>query len=83
VTYECPLCSLEFEEAQCHSSCPFSNGCAMVRCPSCAYEFVQEGFIASIFRRLITKSRAQGAEGRAQERADDGSPAPRALSPAP
>jgi hypothetical protein len=63
VIYECPLCNLEFEEATCHSSCPFSNGCAMVRCPRCAYEFVQEGFIASIFRRLIQGAgrRGQGA----------------------
>jgi hypothetical protein len=33
----------------------------MVRCPRCAYEFVQEGFIASIFRRLITARRNEHA----------------------
>ena len=61
--YECPLCNLEFEEAACHSSCPLSNGCAMVRCPRCAYEFVQEGFLASIFRRLMKKGAGGGAQG--------------------
>ena len=59
--YECPLCNLEFEEAACHSSCPLSNGCAMVRCPRCAYEFVQDGFLASVFRRLITFRRKEHA----------------------
>ena len=55
MTYDCPLCGLEFEEANCHSSCPLAKGCLMVRCPRCLYEFVQDGKVASLFRRLFDR----------------------------
>jgi len=48
----CPLCGIDFEGAQCHSSCPIAHGCAMVRCPSCGYEFVEEGFVTRLVRWL-------------------------------
>ena len=51
--YQCPLCSLDFEGAACHSACPMSKGCAMVRCPRCGYEFVEEGTLAKMVRRLL------------------------------
>lgn len=54
-SYECPLCNLEFEGEACHSACGLSKGCAMVRCPRCNYEFVQDGSLASFFRRLISR----------------------------
>ena len=55
MTFDCPLCGLEFEGTHCHSSCPFSKGCAMVACPRCGYEFVQDGPIARFIRRFIAK----------------------------
>ena len=53
MTFDCPLCGLDFEGTACHSSCPMSKGCAMVRCPRCHYEFVQEGALASFIRRIF------------------------------
>ena len=53
MTYECPLCGVDFIGALCHASCPISRGCAMVRCPRCAYEFVQEGSMVSFIRNLF------------------------------
>src|ERR1700740_2003002 len=63
-TYECPLCGTDFTGAECHSSCPMSKGCTMVRCPRCAYEFVESGRIADMLRRWIR--RAPKCEGRLQ-----------------
>jgi Fe2+ transport system protein FeoA len=54
--YECPLCGTDFRGAECHSSCPMSPGCAMVRCPHCAYEFVESGRIADMLRRWIRRA---------------------------
>jgi hypothetical protein len=30
-----------------------STGCAKVRCPRCAYEFVEEGTIANLLRKVF------------------------------
>lgn len=57
---ECPLCSLEFEEATCHASCPLARGCAMVRCPRCNYEFVKEGFVSRMLSVIL--SRGEGSQ---------------------
>ncbi len=48
---ECPLCGYEFDESamQCHASCPMNAGCAMLCCPQCGYQMVDE-----------TKTRAAG-----------------------
>ena len=54
-TYDCPLCGTDFEGANCHTSCPMSNGCAMVRCPKCGYEFVESGKFADMLRRWIRR----------------------------
>jgi Fe2+ transport system protein FeoA/DNA-directed RNA polymerase subunit RPC12/RpoP len=54
--YECPLCGTDFTGAECHSSCPMSKGCTMVRCPHCAYEFVESGKIADMLRRWIRRA---------------------------
>lgn len=53
--YECPLCNLEFEGEACHAACSLSGGCAMVRCPRCSYEFVQDGSLASLVRRWFSR----------------------------
>jgi Fe2+ transport system protein FeoA len=54
-SYECPLCSTDFEGATCHSNCPMSNGCDMVRCPRCGYEFVESGRVLDMLRRWIRR----------------------------
>ena len=53
---ECPLCATDFEESDCHSSCPLARGCTMVRCPHCGYEFVESGKIADMLRRWIRRA---------------------------
>ena len=55
-SYECPLCGTDFEGAACHSTCPMSRGCAMVRCPRCGYEFVESGRILDMLRRWIRRA---------------------------
>ena len=61
-TYECPLCSTDFEGAACHSTCPMSRGCDMVRCPRCGYEFVESGRILDMLRRWIRRGPAPRGE---------------------
>lgn len=53
--YECPLCGTDFEGAACHSTCPMSRGCDMVRCPRCSYEFVESGRLLDMLRRWIRR----------------------------
>ena len=62
-TFQCPLCALEFEGAFCHGSCPMAKGCAMVRCPRCSYEFVQDGSLAAFVRRLFTRRETHASSG--------------------
>ena len=59
MSYDCPLCSTQFESATCRSSCPVARGCAMVRCPRCGYEFVESGRIADLLRRWIRRGPRQ------------------------
>ena len=61
--HECPLCSTDFEGAECHSSCPMARGCAMVRCPKCGYEFVESGRIVDMLRRWIRRAPAPSRSG--------------------
>jgi hypothetical protein len=51
--YTCPLCRKQFAGADCHTSCGVSFGCTMVRCPNCSYEFVEEGAIANLLRKVF------------------------------
>jgi len=40
----CPLCSANFDMvSNCHDGCPMSNGCSLVRCPHCGFEFPDPG----------------------------------------
>ncbi len=57
-THQCPLCSFHFVGADCHGSCPMAAGCAMIRCPRCAYEFVEDGFLARMVRRWLGQGQA-------------------------
>ena len=61
--YQCPLCGTDFVGADCHSACPMSRGCAMVRCPHCAYEFVESGRFTDMLRRWIRRAPAIRREG--------------------
>lgn len=55
----CQLCSYEFDENQlsCHSSCPLNDYCAIVCCPNCGYQAVDEaksqlvGTMLRLFKR--------------------------------
>jgi len=55
VIHECPLCALEFEYEVFHTTCPMARGCKMVRCPRCSYEFVEEGLLVSLLRKVAPK----------------------------
>ena len=54
-SHDCPLCGTDFDGADCHSACPMSRGCSMVRCPRCGYEFVESGRFADMLRRLMKR----------------------------
>lgn len=56
-TYDCPLCSRQFggNGESCHSACPMSPACRMIKCPHCNYEFVEDSSIVNFFRKLFTK----------------------------
>ena len=70
-TYECPLCATDFEGATCHSTCPMSHGCTMVRCPRCGYEFVESGRFVDMLRRWVRRApRAACAPESAREHTD-------------
>jgi hypothetical protein len=51
----CPLCAVDFENAGCPPACPLSHGCAMMRCPRCGYEFVEDGPLAKWVRRIFKR----------------------------
>lgn len=56
----CPLCSLEFGESEeCHTSCPMSAGCGMIKCPRCDYEFVEKSSVVEFFRRVLSPFRSK------------------------
>lgn len=40
----CPLCNYEFDaqEMSCHASCAFNHECAVICCPNCGYQMVDE-----------------------------------------
>ena len=65
--YTCPLCSNRFggNGESCHSSCPMSRGCHMIKCPRCNYEFVEEGIVANFVRKLFSKNSSDSAGTRA------------------
>ena len=62
--YECPLCNLEFEGENCRAECGMSKGCTMVKCPRCSYEFVTDGSLANLFRRLIARRKDHASSPR-------------------
>jgi Fe2+ transport system protein FeoA len=63
--YDCPLCGTDFSGAACHSACPMSSGCSMVRCPHCGYEFVESGRFVDMLLRWIRRAPVAVTEQRA------------------
>jgi len=55
----CPLCGYEFDEnaMHCHTVCAMNSSCAMVCCPQCGYQMVDETktATASWLRRLLER----------------------------
>jgi hypothetical protein len=64
----CKLCGYEFDESglDCQSVCPMAalQGCALVCCPNCGYQVVDErkSGLARLLRR-VWKSKPQEMEG--------------------
>ncbi len=61
----CGLCGFEFDERSmlCHSQCPLAEGCAILCCPNCGYQFVDEtkSSLASWLRGLLARRQAEAA----------------------
>lgn len=53
---KCQLCGYEFdkENLACHVGCPLAQGCAIICCPKCGYQVVDEdrSAMVSALRRL-------------------------------
>ncbi|MBE2270392.1 MAG: ferrous iron transport protein A [Anaerolinea sp.] len=62
----CPLCGYEFdaEEMACHASCAFNNQCAVICCPNCGYQMVDEkrSVLADRLRRFWARRNAPAPE---------------------
>ncbi len=57
----CPLCGFEYDETQlvCHVACPMASGCAIICCPNCGYQMVDEkkSRLAKLLRQLWKPAR--------------------------
>ncbi len=71
----CPLCGYEYDEQQlaCHVACPLAKGCAIVCCPNCGYQMVDErkSGMAKLLRRLLQTRRLTNAESHKPEISHD------------
>jgi len=66
---QCQLCGYEFDERQlsCHAACAFNERCAIICCPNCGYQVVDEsksGLAAALRRALERVRRHRPAEER-------------------
>jgi Fe2+ transport system protein FeoA len=57
IPMKCQLCGYEFDEQQlsCHSSCALNKHCAIICCPNCSYQVVDEsksGLVAAFKKTL-------------------------------
>lgn len=41
---KCPLCGYQYDKDRlaCHAACPLAGGCAIICCPNCGYQMVDE-----------------------------------------
>jgi Fe2+ transport system protein FeoA len=69
---KCPLCGYEFDPTRlvCHGSCPMADRCAIICCPHCGYQVVDE-----------SKSRLAGLIQQAWHRVFHRGPYPEGLIP--
>ena len=58
---DCPLCNHSFDETSenCHTGCYMSNGCPLIKCPNCGYEFVIESKTVNFFKRIIRGGKSE------------------------
>ncbi len=69
----CALCGYEFDERAlaCHSQCPMSEGCAIICCPNCGYQAVDESkawgvtLLRKAFSRLKVSRLKEASTGKA------------------
>lgn len=47
---QCALCGYEYDAAKlvCHTSCPLAEHCAVICCPNCGYQVVDETQSATV-----------------------------------
>ena len=60
----CGMCGHSFtkeEAAACHKGCPMSEGCGLVTCPSCGYEFPPESKLVNLITSLLRRARSAPA----------------------
>jgi hypothetical protein len=66
---KCALCGSWFDERDlaCHGSCPMTDRCAIVCCPSCGYQTVDDSRmpIANAVRRWAGRISGAGRQGSA------------------
>lgn len=71
----CPLCGYPYDETDmaCHAACPMSDGCAILCCPNCGYQVVDESKsgLAKLLRKLWAKRPERSAEGAKPKGAKD------------
>jgi Fe2+ transport system protein FeoA len=58
---QCPLCGHEFDDTDlsCHTSCAFNKQCAIICCPNCGYQMVDESKsrIATFLKRRLLRQK--------------------------
>ena len=60
----CPFCGWEFDstDESCHSGCPLSGKCSMVKCPRCGYEFINESRTVDFIKSLFNQGQKKKSE---------------------
>ena len=63
---KCELCGFEFDERTlvCHVRCPMAAGCAIICCPNCGYQVVdeQKSGVAGLIRRAQSALAGRGSK---------------------
>lgn len=55
-TFQCALCGGRFSHGlEVCGSCPLNQGCAVVRCPNCGYQFPRTSSLVEWGRRLARR----------------------------
>ncbi len=53
----CPLCGYRFSggASQLCTACPLANGCRLVCCPNCKYQWPAESRTVEFFKRVFSR----------------------------